>query len=680
MIAEPENEFEQELQGLIEYAEQEQLAEDPGDRGKYYTALGQRLRALFDDAVRDRQDIETEWLSDLRQFKGQYDPDVLAQMHAKRSKAFLSITRTKVRTVTARICDLLFPANGDRNWNIAPTPLPELGPEVKQDIMTQLTEIMGAQPSEEQMRNVLFEEAKKRCDAMRLEIEDQLAEIKYRDIIRQVVNSGNIYGTGILKGPLVKRQTAKRWAPAPTGEWMPIEMERQSPYCEFIPIWDFYPDMSTSRMDDVRFAFQRHKMPRHKVLLLAKRPGFNREAILDYIKQNDEGDADVLNFENELDSMSQDGDGKQAITATRGRKYEVLEFWGYVLVKNLQEAGVTIEEEDGMPEVAANVWLLGDRIIKAVLTPIDGVEIPYFCYYYEKDETSIFGEGLPRIMRDPQKLFNASVRAMLDNAAISAGPIIEANTDLLAPDEDPTDIYPFRVFQRNGQGVEANAKAINVYGVPSYTGEYMNMVQFFMSTADEVTTVPRYLYGSDNVGGAGRTASGLSMLMGAANITIKDQIKNFDDGITKPFIRAMYSWNMDFNPKPTIKGDFAISAEGTTSLMAKEVFAEQILQWLNITNNPVDLQYTNRDVALRETAKAFDLDGLSLVKNPDQIKQEQEAAGQQAQADREFAQQIELLKAKSSGHVNDQGGANSGPVQPMAPPPSSAAPQVGGMM
>jgi hypothetical protein len=248
---------------------------------------------------------------------------------------------------------------------------------------------------------------------------------------------------------------------------------------------------------------------------------------------------------------------------------------------------------------------------------------------------------------------------MLDNAANSAGPYIEANTDLLAPDEDPTDIYPFRVFQRTGTGIEASARAINVYDIPSHTGEFLTMVEFFLNSADEVTTVPRYMYGDTNqIEGAGKTATGLSMLMGAANITIKDQIKNYDDGVTKRFIKAMYFWNMDFNPKPDIKGDFEVHAEGTTSLVAKEVLIEQLMHWLTITNNPVDLQFTNRDAALREAAKAMDLGEYGLVKGPDQIQFEQERQAAAAAQEHAALLEIEKLKAKSSGHVDEEGQSN----------------------
>jgi len=629
------------------------------DLTPYQSELGRVLRSLFEEAERDRLELEDEWIKDLRQFKGKYDPDVEAKFHPKRSKANLSITRTKVRTVSARVCDILFPANGDRNWSISPSPVPELDPMLMQNIASQIAEITGQVPTEPEIRNIVYDEAKKRSEAMQREIEDQLNEVKYREVIRQVVHSGNLYGTGVLKGPLVKQNVSKRWVSSGNGEWSIIQINSLSPYCEFVPLWDIYPDMSMPDIDNAQFIFQRHVMPRHKLITLGTRPGFNKEAIRAFVKANKDGDSQVKTHENNLTDLSQDGVTKTSTVASRSNKYDVLEFWGYLSADQLIEQGVEMDESLRGSEVAANVWIVGDVVIKAVLSPIEGVNFPYYFYYFEKDETSVFGEGIPRIMRDPQKLFNAAVRALLDNAANSAGPYIEANTELLAPDEDPTDLYPFRVFQRHGTGVEAQAKAINVYDIPSHTGEFLTMVEFFLNAADEITTVPRYMYGDTNqIQGAGRTATGLSMLMGAANITIKDQIKNFDDGITKPFIKSMYFWNMDFNPKIDIKGDFSIKAEGTSSLVAKEVLTEQLMNWLNITNNPVDIQFTNRDVALREAAKSMDLGVYNLVKGGDQIKFEQERQTQAVNSERQQLMEIERLKAMSSGHVDNTGQSN----------------------
>jgi hypothetical protein len=646
------------------------------DLQKFRSPLGNELITLFSEFERDKRLTEERWIRDLRQYRGEYDPEVLAKLHPKRSKAFLSLTRTKTKTVAARETDLLFPANGDKNWSIGPSPIPELMPEVMESIMLQYQEATGEKPSEELVRKFINEEATKRSRNMEQEMHDQLNELKYRWIIRQTIFDGNLYGTGILKGPLAKTVKSKRWLPSQdTGEWVTVELEKLTPYCENVSVWDVYPDMAARYIDEARGVFQRYVMNRHKVQELGMRPDFNGEAINEYLKQFPEGDAELKTFENDLRGLnntaySQNFGNKHESSGPglidRKGKYELKEYWGFLSADKLRKSGVDIPEEFEL-EVAANVWMLGDIIVKANVSHIEGVKLPYHFYYYDKDDTSIWGEGIPAIMRDAQKLFNASVRAMLDNAAISAGPIIEANTDLLEPNEDPKDLFPFRVFLRDGQGTDAMAQAIRVYSLPSYTNEFMTMIEFFMRASDEVTAIPRYMYGdSQNVGGAGKTASGLSMLMGAANVTVKDQIKNFDDGITLPFIKGLYFWNMEFNPKENIKGDYQVMAKGSTSLIAREVKAESLITFMNVTNNPTDLMYTHRDNVLREYTKVLDLDEMDLIKDPNTVKIEEQSRAQQAAAEAKFEKDLAMIKAQSGGHVsNDPGAAgdtnNAGP-------------------
>ena len=648
---------------MEEFFEQQPQEEEPNYEeilASYESDIGMKLRDRFFVAEKDRLELEQEWLKDLRQWKGIYDPDILAKMHPKRSNANLPITRTKIKAMTSRMCDILFPAGGEQHFTFKPSPVPELDPELLKSITGQITQITGQPPSEADIKNIIYTEAVTRSKKMEKEVADQLNDLKYREIIRQVIHSGNLYGTGILKGPLVKRKTSSRWV-SDGEDWKTISIDLVKPFCEFVSLWDIYPDMSVTSLENADYVFQRHIMPKHKVAGLARLPGFNQKAhVIDaYLRVHPEGNRRIKNHELELSDLSRDQKG-EAQSSRQSFKYEVLEYWGYLSSTELSEMGIEIDTADLGHVVAANVWILDRYVIKAVISKLEFAALPYYFYYCEKDETSIFGEGIARVMRDPAKLFNAAARAILDNAAMSAGPYVEANLDLLAGDEDPTDLYPLRVFQRTGTGVEATAKAINVYDIPSHTTEFLAMAEFFRGVADEITTIPRHMYGeTSNMGSAARSPSSLSMLMGAANITVKTQIKNFDDGITKPFVSAMYFWNMDYNPKQDIKGDFEVTTEGSSSLVTKEVMMEKMQQWLQITNNPIDDQYCNRDAGLRKTAEIMELDSFGLVKTPEQIQsqREEQARAKKEQEDKIF--ELEKLKAISSGHVTDKGTAKS---------------------
>lgn len=600
------------------------------------------INRLFDSSCRDRASIEDRWLKDLRQYRGQYDPETMARLAAtKRSRAYMRLTRTKVKTVDSRLTDFLFPANGDKNWSIDPTPIADLGPEMTAKIGAMVTQQTGKEMAPEQLELELQKVANAAADRMENQIFDQLAELKYREILREVLHSGNLYGTGILKGPMVSIKPQKKYK-RDGDNWTLEKKTSLSPFIEAVPVWDIYPDMSVDNLDDARYIIQRHKMDKHTLVELGHRSDFNSKKIFNYLKNKDLGDFDNLPHENELQALGQSvsrTEGTQADPAI-SKKYEVLEFWGYLDASDLEELGLEIPEKlKGSLELKACVWILGNYVIKAALAPLDGVEWPYFFYYYDKDETSIFGEGIPSIMRDVQELINSAFRAMLDNAAISAGPQVEVNTDLIGEDEDSTDIRPFKVWHRHGVGLDAQSEAIRFFSPPSHTHEFLQMAEAFEKYGDEITTIPRYLWG-DQAQGAGRTASGLSMMLGSANITIKDQVKNFDDGITKPFIEAMYHWNMQFNMDETIKGDFSIVAKGTSTLVAKEVYSNSLMNFANLTNNNLDNQYIHRSKVIREIAKSLDLHDKGLVLSEKEITAQNMQREKAQQEEKDFMLQM----------------------------------------
>lgn len=626
-------------------------AEDSEGVSETPQSLAAYVKSMFDRSAGARQTIEDKWLNALRQYKGVYSPEVLERMDPLRSKAFVRMTRTKVKTVDSRLTDLLFPANGDKNWAIEPTPLPQFNAKKEAAIVQLVSQEQGEQITPDELYVMMQDEAKRQAGKMSKVIEDQLAELRYREIMRDVVHSGNLYGTGVLKGPLVSisenRQYYKKEKNGDKEKWILQDYDTITPFVENVRIWDIYPDMDATSPQDCRFVIQRRKMDKHDIVGLTKRSDFSVDLISMYLSEHPNGDYRKKDFETELSSLGDVIDSGIA-SADYSKKYEVLEFWGYVDADEIERAGVDVPEDmRGQVEIAANIWVLGDHVIKASLMPIEGVKWPYFFYYYDKDETSIFGEGIPSIMSDVQELINSAFRAMLDNAAISAGPQVEVNLDLLSEDEDPRDIYPFKVWMRTGEGADAANPALRVFQLPSYTTEFERMIELFRSYGDEVTSIPRTMWGEAS-GGAGRTASGMSMLMGSANITIKDQVKNFDDGITKPFITAMYHWNMKFNSDNDVKGDYAVVARGTSSLIAKEVRAQSLINFAQITNNQVDLGTVRRPNIIRSIAESLDLSDDNLVYTDKEIEVQKQQEQKQAQEERQWMTDM-VETARSEG-------------------------------
>lgn len=613
------------------------------DQGyKTLSALGAELLSEFDRARADRQEIEQRWLKDLRQYKGIYEPDVESKFDKNRSRVFVRKTRVKVRTLNARMRDLLFPNGSTLNWTIGATPKPSISPEQRKQIIAGLLRDK-IEPTQAAYDKAVSDFAANAAKRMGKTIEDQLADTKYRDVALKVLHSGHVYGHGILKAPLVEKKVRTRFSADPkTGRWTIQNEAYAAPYIEHVPVWRWYPDMSALELKDCRYCWELHRMPYHRLAGLASRKAFNGEAIRQYMLSHAQGALLQTNFDTELRSLGE----RKSVQINDTRQYDVLERWGWIEATRLAECGVKVPSERLHESFFANIWLLPNgTVIRASLQPINGVTWPYHLYYMDKDDVSIFADGIPAVMRDDQDMINASTRMLLDNAARCAGPQYEINTRLLATNERITETFPFKVWARSGD--DPTAQAVRIIDVPSHINELSAIKQLFEESADEVLALPRFMNGENATTGAAGTASGMSMLMGAANLSVKDLVTNYDDGVTSSFITAIYRWNMQFSRDESIKGDYNIVATGASSLVAKEVRNNQLVQFTT-TLQPEERARVKWNETLK--AKAESLDMGHIVMTDDEAKQAMnDPANQQAAQMQQM--QTQLLLAKLGADV-----------------------------
>lgn len=623
--------------------------------------LGARLLQEFAQAESDRRETELRWVEDLRQYKGQYSAEVLALIGKKRSKVFVRKTRVKVKTADSRVEDLLFPAGSEKNWEVDTTPVPDVAPEVRQRIIAamqqqamqaQAQQRQAAQQSGQQLPpgrpvqvpkdavdKAVLQLCKEASKKMAKVIDDQLSEVKYREICKKVIHSGHLFGTGVLKGPLVEKRIRSRFIQV-KGKWIEKNEEYIVPFVDFVPIWRFYPDMAADSLAKCRYVYERHQMTYHDLAELASRKSFKGDLIREYLQANPQGQVTPRDIDNELKILG----NREATQGQLEGRFEILERWGYLTGQDLHDIGVSVDPKRLTESFFANAWLLPNgTVVKAVLQPLNGVTWPYHLYYFDKDETSIFGEGLAYIMRDDQTMLNASTRMMFDNAAVSAGAMFEVVQSLLAANDD-AEIGPWKVFNRNRES--PGVPAVRVVTIPSQLNELGALANRSENNADEVSAIPRYMTGENVTTGAAATSSGMSMLMGASNIMIKDLVSNWD-AVSRSFIGGMYRWNMAFNPDPTIKGDFDVRARGTASLVAREVRAQQLDTFSAAVANPMDAPFIKRDKLLRQRAEAHEL--ADVVKTEDEVMAEQnnQMAQMQQQMQMQMAQaQLQELMQK----------------------------------
>jgi len=606
------------------------MAEEMLEGGEPILTLGQELRSKFYEYRDARSDIEDDWVEDLRAFMGQYDNETLAKIREKgdRSQVFVGLTRTKVLAAFSRITDLLFQP-GQRFYSIEPTPVTkqplvekELTEKAALDIMkaAQVIDPMMVddliQARYRELVKELDEETQIRVDKMLDVINDQTIENNLEGSMKDAIMEQVIFGTGAMKAGTLRIERNHKWINSEEGYNLIYE-EEPMPEMEAVSIFDLYPDPYATSIGDMRSLFRRHIISRVAFVDLKSSPGFSGDQIDECILMHPDGNHYEEQHEKDRRDIANINDYE-----TKSGKFEVLEFWGSVNGHDLQEVGVEFSESDDLSqEYQCNIWMVDDKVIKAQLNPLPGGVIPYYIFPYEKNPHVFWGTGVPKMMRDSQSTMNAATRIYLDNVALSSGPMVEVNTDIMASGEDPTDLYPWRVFLR--EGGDGNQPMVRFYQPQSNSPALVSVIELFRRFADETTALPSYTHGQTQ-SSLNRTATGISILMSNANIVLKSVIKNIDDYLTKPLVRSLYDWNMTWNPNTDIKSDMRIVARGSTTMVQKEVQSQRLLQFLSLINNPMDAQMVKRDKLLKDVAKSLDIDPEDVLKSEKELMDEQQ--------------------------------------------------------
>ena len=631
-----------------------------------------------------RQD-EERWLRAYRNYRGIYGPEVQFT-EAEKSRVFIKVTKTKTLAAYGQIADVLFAKNAFP-ISIDPTELPDgivedvsfdpalpeplredkksepvspygfkgdgrefpagatsktlqelLNPELdkKLEPISGVQAGVGTTPT-----SVTFSPAMIAAKKMQKKIQDQLEESSASKHLRNTAFEMALFGTGIMKGPFAVDKEYPSWEDE-TGEYSPTF--KTVPQVSHVSVWNFYPDPDANNMDEAQYVIERHKMSRSQLRSLKKRPYF-RSSVID----------EVISLGENYDKEYWEDDLSDYAPEHGVERFEVLEYWGMVDVDMLMEQGVDIPRElQDTDELQANVWICNGKLLRMVMNPFKPARIPYMAAPYELNPYSFFGVGIAENMDDTQTLMNGFMRMAVDNAVLSGNLLIEVDETNLVPGQDLS-VYPGKVFRRQGG---APGQAIFGTKFPNVAGENLQLFDKARVLADESTGFPSFAHGQTGVQGVGRTASGISMLMGAATGSIKNVIKNVDDYLLRPLGEGMFRFNMQFDFDPEIKGDLEVKARGTESLMANEVRSQRLMQFMQVASQPTLAPFAKFQYIIREIAKSLDLD-------PDKVTNNMSDAAIQAELMKSFQQEQQQQQqggAPAGANPMDTSGAGGGNI------------------
>ena len=612
------------------------------------------IQSRFYQAEDARNSDEARWLKAYENYRGLYNKSVKFR-DSEKSRIFVKITKTKVLAAFGQLVDVIF-GTGKFPIGIAETKIPEgelehahldmnnpqpgLETSIPDDIGNRIEDNpydVGYQGDgkvvkpgatfskgifsdsiEDQADDMLVEglspnpqaleisPAQKAARRMEKLIHDQIDESKGSSEIRNALLESSLLGTGIVKGPFNFNKKLNKWDMDETGERTYSPIEVRVPRIEFVSCWDFYPDPAATSIEECEYVVHRHKMNKSQLRQLRNMPYFDEDAIRACLTEGPNY------IEKDFESQLKD-DARQDEYQTN---FEVIEYWGIMDAEYAREVGIELSDDiDDLDEVQINAWVCGNQLLRAVINPFTPYRIPYHAFPYERNPYNFFGIGVAENMDDSQQIMNGHARMAVDNLAMAGSLVFDVDESALVGGQS-MEIYPGKIFRRQA-GMPG--QAIHGLKFPNTAPENMMMFDKFRQLADEQTGIPSYSHGQTGVQSMTRTASGMSMLLGASSLNIKTVVKNLDDFLLRPLGESFFQWNMQFfEGDLDVKGDLEVKATGTNSLMQKEVRSQRLTMFLQTAQSPAIAPFVKISKLVSELAYSLDLDPDEILNDPEE--------------------------------------------------------------
>lgn len=605
----------EELEGdSPEIEDQDANREEENRRAQILDTLGAAIALTRKEYIDARQNsgIEQEWLEDEEHYEGIDDAN-RGEMAAWRSKPmgtpviqddddsitgstiFFNITAPFVDAGSARVSDMLQPADDSKGWAIGPTPIAEFADLAKGDIPDHLAEqienderLAGDVDAIEKTKLELIESSAKSvtaytdaAKAAETRIEDWHVECQYNAHVRQIVEDASKCGAGVLKGPIPQFKRKLAWIDSD------IKIQNQmEPISRRVDFWNLYPDPGCGQnIHDGSGIFERDDITRKVVQSLR----FDDT----YIKSQ----LDAVLLEGPYEAVSQITQGSskpreemlQGLTICKNlHLFEIWYYYGMVQKTELEAAGCDCSDMDD-EWISAHLTMINNRVIKAQMNLLDTGEFPYDIFVWKRRAGMPWGTGISRQMRAPQRVVNGAGRHMMDNAGAAGGPQVVYLEGVVEPQEgDDYEITPWKFWKVAADaGVDFKDldKVFQFVVPPMLQVELQAIMTLGMELAEKVTGMPMLLQGQaprqqETLGATQiRNNNGSTVLRRIARL--------FDDLLTEPHIRRYYTFLLQYGPDDKEKGDFSIDATASSTLMQRDMQDEGIAQMGQFVINPI---------------------------------------------------------------------------------------------
>ena len=456
---------------------------------------------------------------------------------------------------------------------------------------------------------------------IRRNLQEDLNKYKVKDGIVEALLNGAIYGTGIAKVNVIEEMSkAPMESQIPdtlTTDVVVTEQEIVKVKIESLTPKEFVIDPCATTIEEALGVAQIVTKPKYEIIEAIKAGIYEDKPIGNY-EDMDLGYDDEMGYDNSDD-----------------HKVKIVEYWGRVPVKYLDEKNESLSEEFDYDEdelVEAVVVIANDHaVLKATRNPYLMGDRPFVAYQHDRVPNKFWGRGIAEKGYNPQKALDAELRARIDALALTTHPMLGVDATRL-PRGVKFEVKAGKTILTNGDPRQT-LMPLTFGDISQNTfkeaAELERMVQMgtgAMDTANSNFSNPR-----------NSTASGMSMLQAASIKRQKRTIMNFQENFLIPLVEKAAFRYMQFDSNRYPANDYKFTAYSSMGIMAKELEMTQMIQLLSMTQ-PGTPPFAMLLLSIFEN---------SSLSNRDQMQQaiaQMMQPDPQAQQVQQVAQQLEIMK------------------------------------
>lgn len=493
--------------------------------------LSGTLHSQFTDWLDRRKPQEEKmlrWYADNMRIWRDDDTKESGTSKAQKSKVFMGSTRSKIRSARAKIKDNLF--------GIGQLPF-------------------DTRPSNEDLKEF--------SDTMEAILTQQFTEGKWKAALGTGIDAISTYGTGFMFGPFVRKKAHTSVSRGATGGLEEQSHEYDCPYYEHGRTMDTYPDPDAEDVQAGRGVYWASRKSPEFVRSLKGKPGYSDAAL-------DRALNEKVTSYTDQGSDRTDQMRMNLYRYTKEGRIWFVRFFGLVKAREFEawrkdaglqeqpaeaggnDASASSYESEIEERVEAVVLMAGGQVIKAELNPYKAQRRPVQRCVYEDVEHEMWGVGIAENNDPNQRVINAAFRLYIEGKAFALLKMCSVDRSKFEVTEDFKFFPGKRFAMKPGLTPEERKESIIWHDMVDVTTGWEKVIALSEQFSDDDTAITKYTQGND-ASHLNDTATGISMIMNASSMPLKEVLGNVDSMWIEPQVEALIDWDLENLEPETVR-------------------------------------------------------------------------------------------------------------------------------